>query len=298
MKKLIILLILTLNLSYSVAQLFYTDPAGENYFIRGNQALKSGNYPLADSLYTLSLNTYRSEDVFFNRAIARLMMKDTLHCCDDFKVAANYFYDEQAQTSFNLMCCMEVDTCYYDKKMNPVDKGNHRYYEIIKKLKYENEVLGTIHDVEESHPQMTLDFAEKNSLTGIFNNQTDLIASYKIINGEKYYNKILKPVYVKNSREYEAVKRKLVVEMNKKYENLKKENDIDELILAFRVFYNENGEFEKFEYQTCFPDISDKPDSELLEEEISELAGRYPDIRPVKFFKEKVKLIVDDNIRF
>jgi TonB family protein len=85
-----------------------------NYYNSGVELLKKGEYLMADSLFTLSLNKYYAVDAFLNRAITRKKLGNEEGFCNDIYMAtANG--DSQARNVF-LKKCTVNDTTYFDGK--------------------------------------------------------------------------------------------------------------------------------------------------------------------------------------
>jgi hypothetical protein len=106
-----------------------------DFFNKGSESMSLGNYHSADSLYTLALCRVKNENIYFNRAISKLMLTDTIGFCSDIDIAANRYFDQQSKKLFDNLCCESVDTSYYNKQMIKSNNQDYRYYEIIKQLK-------------------------------------------------------------------------------------------------------------------------------------------------------------------
>ncbi len=93
-------------------------------YLNGYNELKKKNYEKADSLLTISINSYSFIENVFSRGIARLYMKDTSGFCNDMKT--NMPYNANAFKNYTKIC---TDTMYFDKSfLNTVNKS--LYFEI------------------------------------------------------------------------------------------------------------------------------------------------------------------------
>ncbi len=94
-----------------------------NYYNSGVELLNKGEYLLADSLFTLSLNKYYAVDAFLNRAITRKRLGNEEGYCNDLYMAtANG--DEEARNAFLKKCTLN-DTTYFDGKTRIM--AQHKY---------------------------------------------------------------------------------------------------------------------------------------------------------------------------
>jgi len=94
-----------------------------NYYNSGVESLNKGEYLLADSLFTLSLNKYYAVDAFINRALARKKLGNEEGFCNDIYMAmANG--DSEARNVF-LKKCTVNDTTYFDGKTRII--AQHKY---------------------------------------------------------------------------------------------------------------------------------------------------------------------------
>ena len=78
------------------------DNTTNSLFIEGLKEFDLKNYKLADSLLTLSINSYEYNDNVLLRGIARLYMIDTIGFCSDMQKI--YRYDERAKQNFQQIC--------------------------------------------------------------------------------------------------------------------------------------------------------------------------------------------------
>lgn len=299
MKKLIIVLLVAINFVQSLGQnLFPVDSMGLNFFLRGSEYIENGDFKSADSLLTLALCSYKNENVYFNRALSRLFLYDTIGYCQDMDFAANRYFDKQAEVYFNSLCCSKVDTVFYDKERNVTQSDQYRYYEIVKNLKYDPIIKGTFHDVKSNLPKMTFDFGCDSKALGILSTSTDMIAGYHIENNRKYYFQASKPVSVYNHIAYDDLKKRAAILLSTKYNFLKKENKTDKLRVFFQLYVSESGEIDKVKYMGFYPEIFFDEVNSKLEIDLLDIADSYPSVKPARFFKHKVGFITYDFVEF
>ncbi len=130
----IFLLFVLLSYSYTLyAQKKIIDPSLE-YYNEGAKAFSEKNYPLADSLYTLSIRLYRHPDTYYNRAMTRKKLNNFKGFCTDLDTAA-LMLDTEARKEF-WKYCGKIDTIYYDSLNQNVFNKNYNYYVIISACSY------------------------------------------------------------------------------------------------------------------------------------------------------------------
>lgn len=298
MKRYLILITIALFTFRLYGQLLSPDPAGIDYYNRGSELIKLGDYTGADSLLTLALRSFKSENVYYNRAVSRLLQSDTLGYCQDMSIAANKYFDEQAKKLYNEHCCIKVDTIYYDKKRILSDISNYRYYEIISYPKYDSIINGSFHDRNVSENIGNVDFGYTNNLISINTSTTDLIAGYIIEDSVKYYTQPTQPVSIHNIYAYEDLKRRAKIALSAKYPKLKAANSNENLKVYFKVYFDDTGEVIKVLYIGFFPEIAYDIDIKELEKDLLGIADSYPKVSPAKFFNEKVCFVAYDFIEF
>lgn len=298
MKTIINTLLLLFIVQQSFCQVFKQDSIGIGYFIKGSELINLGYYNEADSILSLALCSYKNENVYYNRAVSRLLQNDTIRYCSDMDIAANKYFDEIAKQDFSKTCCKKVDTIYYDKKHNIVSKQHFRYYEIIKSLKYDSLTRGSIHDIKANELKAAIDYGCDNNLLGFSFKTTDMIASYFVEDSSKYFVKTPSPVSIFNTTKYNSLKRRAKILLNSKYNHLKLENNTDNLKVYFQVYFDENGETTKIKYVGFFPEISFNSSLSDLESDLLDIANRYPKVTPAKLFNQNVKFVVYDFVDF
>ena len=279
-------------------QFLNPNPQGYEYFNKGSELIKLGDYNGADSLLTLALRSYKNENVYFNRAVSRLLKTDTIGYCQDMDVAANKYFDSQAQSSYNNICCINVDTFYYDKKYLKSNKSNYRYYEIIKHPRYGSIIIGSFHDIMLDQYPGNFNYGAYNNLSFNFSHIRDIIAAYEIHDSVKYYFKTTQSISTNNSRDLKVIKKRTVKYLSNKYSYLKEENDKDKLQVFFKIFFNESGYVVDFKYVGFFPIIQSLEDVSELKKDLLDIVNNYPKVKPAQFYNEKVSFVFYDSIVF
>lgn len=298
MKTLINLLVLLSLTQQSFCQLFQPDPVGVEYYNKGSDLLRQGFFNEADSMLTLALCSYKNENVYYNRAVSKLLRFDTAGYCEDMDIAANKYFDEIAEADFNKMCCRKVDTIYFDKNHNIISTSDFRYYEVIRYLKYNYLIRGSYHDIKAENIKTSIDFGCNNNLLNINTTTTDMIASYFIEDTVKFYVKTTTPARINSETKYNDLKRRAEILLNAKYGLLKSENNLEHLTVYFEVFINDEGETIKVKYKGFFPEISSNVSESDLEIDLLDIADSYPKVIPAKFFKQKVYFAAYDFVDF
>lgn len=279
--------------------LFGVDSNGEELYTSGSKLIEIGDYKGADSLLTLALCSFKNENVYFNRAISRLLQYDTLGFCADMNIAANKYFDKQAEINFIQFCCTQVDTIFYDKKLNVISNSNYRYYEIIKILKYEKIKIGTFHDIKHDGILGSTDYGCDGNLLGLRTKSSDMIAMYEEREGNKrYYSKTTKKVSVKNITKYKDILEKARMFLNSKYGSIKADNNLEKVKIYFNIFVSANGDIDKVEYIGIYPELYIEEIQTELEEDLLDIVKHYPKFTPAKFLKENVNYVGYDFIEY
>lgn len=297
-RKLSVSIILLIIITQQSFGQLYIDKYGVDCFKQGSKLLEIGDYKAADSLLTISLCTYKNENVYFNRGMSRLLQFDTIGFCEDFNFAANKYFDHQAAQMFNSICCIMTDTFYYDRKFLPASKEKFRFTEEIRHLKYDTIVLGIIHDKTVNRELFNLDYGCEGNLLDIGFKTTDIVALYKQIDSIKYFLDATNRASILDEMKYLDLKKRAAISFQAQYGYLKKENNIDILAVVYELTINKEGKIENIRYEGLFPDIPFIANENLLEKEIIEIVKRYPDYKPAKFRGESVNSIIYDFIEY
>jgi hypothetical protein len=298
MRKYIILFSVSLFTLRLFGQFFNSDTVGLDYFNKGSELIIIGDYKGADSLFSLALCSYKNENVYYNRAVSRLFQTDTLGFCNDMCFAANKYFDKQAESLYNSICCKEVDTIYYDKKRIKSEQPSYRYYEIIKYPKCDSIIYGSFHDIKSREPVMSFDFGCNNNFLGFNSSTTDMIAGYIIEDSVKYYFKSSKSVSIYNTSEYVDLKRRAKVLLSAKYSKIKIANAKESLLVFFKVYFDNKGNVIKVHYEGFYPEVIFEDNIKELEKDLLDIAYNYPKVSPAKFFNEKVRFVIFDFVDF
>ncbi len=293
MKQLTTIIILLFLSLYSYSQLFQIDQYGVSLYEKGSKLLESGDYYGADSVLTEAMCTYKNANTYYNRAIARLLLTDTIGFCEDMNTAANKYFDNGAAKTFNNMCCKKVDTIFYNRKRIVVSSEKYRYYEVILDLKYEELIIGKFHDVKHDGLLISSSIDCDDNIQAFNGIKSTLIASYQIENGKKYYTKTLKSPSTDSYRKQNQIDRKGVVFLESKYAKFKASRNIEKLKVSFIMYISEFGFIEDITSLNTYNKNIDASESieELLPElhdDILNIVKRYPTIVPAKFYDEKV----------
>lgn len=294
----ILIVLLILNSIHVKSQIISPSPEGLNYYSQGIDLMKSEKYKEADSIFTLSLNSFKNENVYFNRGFSRIMLKDTIGFCDDMNFAANRYFDPEAEKYFNKFCCSKVDTVFFNKKRMVTNEPKYRYYEITQVLKYKSLTLGTFHDIKSTSTNMSVDFGMNDELLGAYGKQNNIIAAYLIDKNGKYYYKSTKPTSIINTSLYDKIKKQASINLKAKYGHLIKNKNNEPLRVFFSIHFNKYGRIYKSEYLGLSPKKLQETHLEGMEEFILEIINKYPEVSPAKFFKENVPFIAYDYIEF
>jgi hypothetical protein len=168
---------------------------GSDFYNQGVDAFQNGKFREADSLYTKSIIYFYSNDAFFNRALTRLMLKDTCKACYDFKIAGEVFYDKEALNIYSNFCLLKSDTTYYNKKNQKLNNSiDYKYYEELKTSRCDSIIYGTVH--EKNHNSTVM-----YSIYNLSNEKNvDIIATYLLIDSVKYYDFIYAYSFYDNNK--------------------------------------------------------------------------------------------------
>jgi len=149
--------------------------------------MRNGDYLLADSLLSVSISNNPHSANLFNRAIARINLKDTVGFCSDLKAGYSGYNDKEALSLYQNYCVENVDSVLYDKKFSP-SEDKVRYLELTYHDNYLNRIWGEFWDLKKNYEVTRLSL---NS--GIQDYSTNVIATYDIFNNTKVYAKVQTP---------------------------------------------------------------------------------------------------------
>lgn len=301
MNKANLLLILFITVSMIVkSQVFsiVNQGKGKEYYQDGTRMLEMGRYEEADSLLTLAMNSYRNENVYYNRGISKLLRKDTSGFCLDMMIAADQYYDIGARRLFNSNCCLRVDTIYYDTRFLPADSSSYKYLEEIQFIRNQKEVKGTIHERNRKEAVAAFSFGKNNRFISFEQKITDIIAIYTIIDSTKYYVHTTSKPEVEKVTAWDNIKEDAKTYFQIKYKKLKEENNVETIIFYFNMKISKTGEIIEVKYLDVYPAISVAEYKNEIEKDIQDIIKHYPRLKPAKFKSEKVNSIASDSIEF
>lgn len=279
-------------------QTLLDDPLGVSYFVTGTKLLQEGNFSGSDSLLSLALCSYKNENVYLNRGIARLYNNDTLGFCEDIRVAAFKYLDPEASELYYSKCCKMVDTVYYNKDFIPVTDSKYKYYEVISQYAYNKEITGLFHQKGASLEKVIADYGCSQTLIGLGFSKTDIVAVYVQSDSVRYYTLTPKPVKIFNSQKYYDVKERAGYELRGKYNPIKAKYNIDKVTVFFSITFSDTGEVSGIKYLGTFPEVQVAEITQDLEKDILQLVKNYPRVRPASFMNEKVNYIKVDYFEF
>jgi len=106
------------------------------YFELGLKAFNGKKYKRADSIYTISLSIKQHPFTFYNRALAKAMMKDNEGYCEDICAAATRG-DKECDTIFRKDCG-SADTIYVHLDNKPATRLKHEAFCVIYQSEFKN----------------------------------------------------------------------------------------------------------------------------------------------------------------
>jgi periplasmic protein TonB len=127
--------------------------------------MQSGNLHKADTLFNSALDFYPNVDAYFNKALARLNMKDECGFCENMYMAS--FYGDLEADSLYQKYCVSTTKMLVSKYDSLVPLILNKQYEII--------------ETDKCGQREKIDFYNKND---------SLLACLQIIKGRYYYSKL------------------------------------------------------------------------------------------------------------
>lgn len=286
-----VLIILTIRIS-CFAQLtidsdglggqLFVDEQGLRFYNRGIDAFEKYNFREADSLFTLALSSYKNEDVYYNRAMTKVLLKDTLGFCSDLNIAAYIFYDKTAAQIFNHSCCNKADTIYHDKKGLLTDNTNYRYLEVVLVPKYEKDTIAYIHH---RYKKDKVGVSDNGLILGnmAFRN-TDIVGIYYLRSGVKTYYRAEK--HANFSANVALISRKKI-DFRNKYGHPKDEKDT-ETVLGIKFLVDQNGQISNIRLEETIPIMLDEKVQQEMEKDVQEMISQCIISEPAQMFNENV----------
>lgn len=293
------LFVLIVNFSL-YSQLFKKDIASQELFVLGSQQLELGNFKQADSLFSMALCSFKNENIYVNRGIARLCINDTIGFCSDMDIASNKYLDKEAEKMFNIVCCNKVDTFYYDKKMNPVSKEKYKYYEVIQEHKYKKSIVGKIHGVNAVNHIPSFDFGCDQDLLNVKVRPTDIVGMYELVDSVKYFYYADERAIIDFNHipDYKNMKEQISTFFNQKYPDIKVKNGVNKISIYFHIYISEKGMVTFVKYLGTFPEINLFDKSEEFIADVEKYIKNYPKVTPSVFLKRNVASIALDFVEY
>ena len=145
MKKIIIISLFYNSFCISQNDKHYNFDAKANYYFElGLKEFNTKNYKTADSLFTLSIENYPSADAYFNRAICcKKLFKIDAYCYD---LSTAVMFGDDGSKKLYIAECGKIDTSYYDKNGNTLNKTKYQTMEVTFKSGFENIDLTYVYD--------------------------------------------------------------------------------------------------------------------------------------------------------
>lgn len=172
--------------------LFFFNVYSQNYFKLSLKYFQSGDYQVADSLLNLHLKKKPyDKNAIFNYAVTRLYLKDTLCFCKKVQFLKDLHKDKEASKLYYQFCAI-TDTSYYDDSFCKIEKSRARLYEVKELFKNDTFLTVTLHDKKSKANVYISNHLDLNK-----SEKTDIIAAYKLYNGNKrvYFFTLNPPKY-------------------------------------------------------------------------------------------------------
>ncbi len=285
--KNIFVIVLSFTLSASFGQNSFKSNYKEavGYFKLGVAQFNKNNFLNADSLFTKSLSFQPSKDALFNRAITRLILKDTCSACKDFLSSGELYFDKDASKLYSKYCIRKADTIFFDKNHKRIESEiDYRYYEETITTKCKSMSYGYIHKKNHySSLMLNADLSKSDR-------HVDIYARYSIIDSTKYYTFIYSSSFSQdNQANIEAFKERLTQNLSTKY----KFDSIPYIkrYCALTVLINSEGQIVRSEFNSNPFEHLDKTTRESIENEIITSIKNMPRLKPDKLFGTDVNTI-------
>ncbi|MCX6236311.1 MAG: hypothetical protein NTY07_01950 [Bacteroidia bacterium] len=218
----------------------------EDYFSLGNKFFQQGNFRMADSMFTLDIYKRSSPDCYFNRGVARLYLKDTTGFCSDMENADLIYSDKEAVLHYNRFCCKQVDTVYYDKKYKKTIKGKHRFFEVVKDLKYSNQIYGEAHNIYSIYTKVSADGS--SSTFNLNEIETDIYATFFLKDSSRIYYSTITPPKTLGYDDLKLSKELIDKSISAKYNSFIVKNKLTSVRLFYSYIVNTSGTIENISF--------------------------------------------------
>ena len=261
----------------------------QDYFQTAVEYYQKGNYAIADTFFTRHLKQFpKDRDALFNRAIIKLIFRDTCSYCNDlFNINNPWELDKEALNKYFSVCGNTDTVCYYDKKFNVTNKKDCRYFEVIEHHKYYDHVIGKIHDRKHKYQGTNFDMSENVRIEGF---TSDIIARYELSSdGSKIYSFTSSPpIFPGGLGKYRET-----IEKSSALKQMKDDLNIPGTTVYYFFIIDKMGKAKDIKIIKTVPKI-DSPD-ELLKR-ITQLYNVMPNFIPGKVGDKPVDSLMLDSI--
>jgi len=281
--RLFIIFILTSLIANAQLKAFKND-SSRIFYNKGVNLFNQGNFYDAELSFTKSLSFEVNKDAMFNRAITRVILKDTCAACNDFAIVNDMFLglEKEANTFFKNNCIKKIDTIYYNSKYE-VCSSNYKYmyYEEIVTRKCDSIILGIIHKKNHNSTQkISMDFASSPQFVDVF-------ATYKIIDALKIYDFIFDSTFEKdNNQIVDDFKGNLKGIINSEYDL--KHIPYDKKYISVEIIIDKNGKVIRSQILKDPFDMLNEETSNKIREEVKNSSFKSLTMKPAKIFNKEV----------
>lgn len=282
--KLLIVFILTSLIANAKINLAFRNDSALVFYNKGVNLFNLGDFSNADLLFTKSLNFEVNKDALFNRAVTKIILKDTCAACNDFAIVNDMFLglDKEAKKFFDSNCIKKIDTIYYNGnyQISP-NNYDYMYSEEIITRKCDSTILGIIHKKNHNSTQkISMDFATNPQIVDIF-------ATYSIIDTLKVYDFIFNSAFEKdNSQIVDDFKSGLKSVINSKYDL--KHIPHGKKYISVGIIIDQNGKVIRSQTLKGPFDMLDEETANKIREEVKNSLFKFLTMKPAKIFNKKV----------
>jgi hypothetical protein len=154
---------------------------------RGKKAFEKGDYALADSLFTLCVDKSIDGTIYYNRAYARLNLKDTCGFCSDIRIASEVWRDDESKVIYQSKCGKTSDTTYYTSNFKAAAKPKFRYFAVTAKLPCDSMAYYSVHDKQKRMRISVINLNNMESVMTASPGYSDVIARAYIKDSVKVF---------------------------------------------------------------------------------------------------------------
>lgn len=261
----------------------------KDYFKMAVEAFNNNEIETADSLFSKALPDKplldkTGKETYFNKALCRLILMDTCSSCKYFKIAGEFYNDNEALNIYNNLCLIYRDTLYFDNKFNRIDnKDLFKYYEDLKLEKCNSVIKGSVH--KKNHKSTTM------RTNDILNpKKVDIVAQYVIVDSIKYFEFVFSSSFYKiNQILLEDFEVKLKQNLNSRYDfNSIKNSDRFFIVL---LYVDKEGKIKDIEITLSPFDKFNEVTKQNIEDDIVFSLRSLSGLKPIIFNEEKVNCI-------